>query len=452
MLAVHLPAAAEGYVKVAVCPYGQDKNLMDELLELKTQDADLEALDIERSHKEEELNNIFNLSMDILCIADINGYFRKINPAVEKILGYSVEELLGRPFIEFVHPDDRARTLKLMEEELSEGVPVIEFENRYRCKDGSYKWFSWTSQPWLEEGITYAVARDITKRKQIEEELSKYREHLEVLVEERTKELKQMVEQLQNEIAQREQAEMASYRLRQQLTHVTRVATMGELAASLAHEINQPLTAILSNAQATLRFLDTDTPDLHEVRDALVDIIEDDKRASGVIQRLRSLLKKGEVKQKVLDINEVVQEVVTLLKSEVAGRGVSMSLELLPELPAVCGDRIGLQQVVMNLILNACEAMTDMEPDSRKLVIQLSSDQSENVIIAVRDSGPGLDEKNLNQIFEPFYTTKPAGMGMGLSISRSIIETHGGRLWGVNNPDRGATFYFTVPADTKDKS
>jgi len=255
-----------------------------------------------------------------------------------------------------------------------------------------------------------------------------------------------------NDITERRQAERDSRLFRQQLVHVMRVATIGEIAASVVHELSQPFTAILNNAQAAQRFLAVDTPDLDEVREALMDIIEDDKRAAEVVRRLRSLLRKGEVNRKLLDLNEAIRELVPLLDREVPARNVSMNFDLPSGLPPVFGDRVELQQVVVNLVVNACEAMTDSEPDSCELVVQTFTDQSNNVVVAVRDSGPGLDRKVCDRIFDPFYTTKSEGMGMGLSISRSIIGAHGSSLWGTNNPDRGATFYFTVPTSDGDEA
>jgi PAS domain S-box-containing protein len=233
-------------------------------------------------------------------------------------------------------------------------------------------------------------------------------------------------------------------RQRDELAHVSRVATLGELTASLAHELHQPLAAIMSNAQAALRFLAQDEPDFQEVRDILQDIVADDRRANEVIQRLRLLLRRARPELAPLAINELIAEVLTLLKREVFLRGITIELHLDADLPPVVGDWVQLQQVVLNLVLNAADAMADGEPQSRRLIIRTERENEGKVRVAVRDFGTGLDGQNLHRLFEPFYSTKPEGLGMGLPICRSIVEAHGGQLWAANKPDRGATFMFTV--------
>jgi signal transduction histidine kinase len=235
------------------------------------------------------------------------------------------------------------------------------------------------------------------------------------------------------------------YRNRQELAHLTRVSAMGELAASLAHELNQPLTAILSNAQAAQRIMAIDPVDLAEVNEILRDIVRDNTRASEVIRRIRALVKKGAGEIASLDPAAVIQDVVQLLQSDAIVRGVRVSLDIDANLPAVRGDRVQLQQVMLNLLLNAFDAM-DRAPAGGRVVAVLVTLESPRVVrVAVRDHGPGLPSDQLTTIFQPFFTSKRDGLGLGLSISRSIIEMHGGRLWAENNAEQGATFYFTLP-------
>jgi signal transduction histidine kinase len=223
------------------------------------------------------------------------------------------------------------------------------------------------------------------------------------------------------------------------------VATIGELTTSLAHELNQPLSAILSNSQAALRVLKTDPMNLGEVTEILKDIVDDDKRAGAVIHRLHGLLRKGDVEFTDLDINELVGEVARLVGGDVARRHVSLRLELAPRLPRVRGDRVQLQQVVLNLVLNGLDAMQESAFGGRALVLRTGQEGPAAVRIAVRDFGVGIDETDRDHIFEAFYTTKSAGLGMGLAIAHSIVEVHGGRLEAENNPDGGATISFTLP-------
>ncbi|MFC1859070.1 ATP-binding protein [Thermodesulfobacteriota bacterium] len=247
------------------------------------------------------------------------------------------------------------------------------------------------------------------------------------------------------DITDLKQANEEAQKRREEIAHLGRVATMGELSASLAHELNQPLTAILSNAQAALRFIAGDSADLDEIRDILEDIVADDRRAGKVIQRLRSLFRKGEFEKVSLDINDIVQEVVKQIHTEAMIRQVSIETTLDRSLAPVSGDRIHLQQVIINFILNASEAMMDMDDGPRKIIISTDKADKNMVKVGIHDNGTGIDLDNMDHIIEPFYTTKPKGMGMGLSINRTIINAHLGRMWAVNNPDRGATFYFTLP-------
>jgi two-component system sensor kinase FixL len=234
-------------------------------------------------------------------------------------------------------------------------------------------------------------------------------------------------------------------RNRQDLAHLTRVSTLGELAGSLAHELNQPLTAMLSNAQAAQRFMAMDPIDLDEVREILHDLVADNRRASEVIRRIRALLKKGELEAAPLSLADVIGDVVLLLHSDAIVRGVRVFMSIDPELPPVHGDRVQLQQVVLNLLLNAFDAMESHGVPNREVVIEASVDDAGSVRVAVRDLGPGLADDIVEKLFTPFFTSKRDGLGLGLSISRSIVDMHGGRIWAENNAGEGATFYFTLP-------
>jgi PAS domain S-box-containing protein len=248
-----------------------------------------------------------------------------------------------------------------------------------------------------------------------------------------------------NDITERKRAELEAQRSRQELAHFTRVSTIGELTASLAHELNQPLTGILANAQAALRFLEATPPDLFEVREILTDIVDDDKRAGEVIRRLRGLLRKEDVRFRRLDLNVVIRDVAKLLSSDAIIRNISVRLELDPDPVFVSGDGVQLQQVVLNLLLNAMEAMAETDEEGRSITVRTENTEVEAVHVSVQDAGTGFRQGTLHMVFEPFYTTKPSGMGMGLAISKSIIEAHGGLIWAEDNSLGGATVHFSLP-------
>ena len=247
------------------------------------------------------------------------------------------------------------------------------------------------------------------------------------------------------DITRRKETELELQEQRAELAHVARVSMMGELAASLAHELNQPLTAILSNAQAALRFMSSKPGDLEEVREILQDIVSDNSRAGEVIRRMRALVKKEELEFATLDFASLVRDVMALVHSDAILQNVRISLELEDNLPPVRGDRVQLQQVVLNIMLNAFDAMKQCPASERKVKLQAGAHGVESIKVAVTDCGTGLSGDNLDKIFQPFYTSKKDGLGIGLSICRSIVEAHGGRLWAENNNGTGATFYFTLP-------
>ena len=237
---------------------------------------------------------------------------------------------------------------------------------------------------------------------------------------------------------------------RAELTHLSRVTMLGELSGSLAHELNQPLTAILSNAQAALRFLARPQIDRAELEETLRDIVDADKDAGEVIRSLRGLLKKGEVQRQSLDVNEVVQEMLKLVRSDLLNQRVAVETDLPPVLPPVLGDRVQLQQVLLNLVMNASDAMAGS--DSRRLHVSTERIARDGVRVSVRDHGRGIPTDALERIFEPFFTTKPHGLGLGLAVCRSILLAHGGELSAENHPGGGAVFQFTLPADTRVKT
>jgi len=288
-------------------------------------------------------------------------------------------------------------------------------------------------------------------QKRTQELLSQARDQLDAKVQERTAELKRANEQLQLEIAEREAAQEGLIRAQAEIARIARVTTMGELAASIAHELNQPLGSIVTTGDACLRWLAANPPNLDEARQAVEAIIRDGTRASSVLVRTRGLLRRGERVRERLAINDVVREVIALLDGELRRNGVSLRTEMPANLRPVVVDRVLLQQVILNLIMNAMEAIRAVSDRARVLRIRTEEQSSGSIVVLVQDSGVGLDPKQLNRMFEPFYTTKVQGIGMGLTISRSIIEAHGGRLWAVANDGPGSTFCFTVPIDAGSK-
>jgi C4-dicarboxylate-specific signal transduction histidine kinase len=246
------------------------------------------------------------------------------------------------------------------------------------------------------------------------------------------------------DVTERKRAEEALHQAQAELAHVTRVMTMGELTASIAHEINQPLAAVMTNANACLRWLAGPMPNLDEAREAVTRINRDGKRASDVIDRIRTLVKKSTTEKARVDLNEAIQEVVGLVQSEIQKNGVTLRMELATDLPQILGNRVQLQQVILNLVMNGIEAMSEIRDRSRDLLIRSGKYESDKLLVAVQDSGVGIDWQNHEKLFDAFYTTKSQGMGMGLAISRSIVENHGGRLWAVPNDGPGTIFQFTL--------
>jgi NO-binding membrane sensor protein with MHYT domain/two-component sensor histidine kinase len=245
-------------------------------------------------------------------------------------------------------------------------------------------------------------------------------------------------------VSERKRAEEALRRAREDLAHVNRVTTMGELTASLAHEVNQPIAAAVTNANACLRWLTADPPNLEEARASALSIVKDGMRASEIISRIRLLFKKGSPQREPVDVNEIIREMIVLLRSEVTRHSISVRAELAADLPRVMGDRVQLQQVMMNLITNSIDAMKDVN-GRRELAIKSQRAEHGQLTVCVSDTGVGLPPQQADQIFSAFFTTKPHGTGMGLSISRSIVASHSGRLWAADNSSRGASFHLILP-------
>jgi signal transduction histidine kinase len=247
---------------------------------------------------------------------------------------------------------------------------------------------------------------------------------------------------------ERAQAEEALHQAQAELARVTRVTTLGELVASIAHEVNQPLAAVIADASACLRWLAADRPDLDSIREALEAVVKDGERAAEVIARIRALLAYSPVTHEPCDLASIVQDVLPLVGPELRRRGIVLETALAPDVPRVIGDRIQLQQVLLNLLVNAGEAMRETPPERRRLVVRSTAECRDSgvwAILAVEDTGVGFREADQGRLFEAFYTTKAGGLGMGLSISRSIVERHGGQLWGTSNSDHGATFQLALP-------
>jgi C4-dicarboxylate-specific signal transduction histidine kinase len=299
--------------------------------------------------------------------------------------------------------------------------------------------------------IEFAVSASIVSwfsswRKRAESELREARDKLQTRVEERTADLKRTNEQLLKEMEERKLAEEAYSKAQAELARVTRMTALGALAASISHEVNQPLAAVVTNADACTIWLSSDPPNLEEARIALDSIAREGTRASEVVRHIRAMFSNAAPERCVIGLNDLIHEVCALMEPEAARNDAVVETDLAPHQCEVMADRVQLQQLILNLIRNGIEAMSSVTDRPRRILVTSKTQDSATVFIAVRDSGTGIDETNLKRIFDTFFTTKTQGMGMGLSISHSIIDAHGGRLWATNNPDHGATFQFTLPA------
>jgi PAS domain S-box-containing protein len=329
-----------------------------------------------------------------------------VNEAYCRFFDRRREELIGRRFVELI-PDAARPAVFSQVESLLREPRVCTYEHEVMLADGTIGW-----QQWVDSAI--------------------------VLPDGRVREL----QGIGRDITDRKRAEEAT----QRLALVSRLAVMGELTASIAHEVNQPLNAILNNADAAELLLEADSPRLDEVRRILADIRSDDLRASEVIRRTRDLLRKRPMEFEALDLNGVAAGVLQLVRNEAARRRVELASELAPDLPAVPGDRVHLEQVLLNLVLNAMEAMGDAQRPVSRITVRTARVGAE-VEVTVTDSGHGVDPSDLPKIFDSFFTTKKEGMGLGLSIARSILEGHGGRIWAENGQEGGATFHFIIPTE-----
>jgi PAS domain S-box-containing protein len=372
-----------------------------------------EIVDRKRAEVEQrKLASLVENSTDFIAIASPDGQTLFINPAGQRMIGLNGDEQVQATcMLEFCTEEERERFQ-------NEVQPAIIQEGRWEGELNFRHFENGTSIPMLhhiffikEQGsdrrlALATISRDITERKRAEESL---------------------------QIAQSE------------LAHATRMATLGELTATIAHEINQPLGAIVTHGQACLRLLSKPAPDLERVRESLAHTVNDTLRASEVIKGIRTLLNKADPEKEVLNINETIRDVVALALNELKKNHVSLRTELEADLQSVVGNRVQLQQVVLNLILNGSEAMSGEGWFPRELQIKSEKTISDEIMVAVRDSGKGLNPIDAQHIFEPFFTTKKKGLGLGLSISQKIIDAHGGRLWATANEDRGLTFRFTLP-------
>jgi PAS domain S-box-containing protein len=378
-----------------------------DITERKTAD---EALEKQRAF----LRQVIDINPNFIFAKDREGRFTLVNQAVADAYGTTVDDLIGKTDADFNPNAEEVEFFQRMDLEVMDTLKEHFIpEEHLTDAQGEVRWLQTVKRPIIdkEDGSASQVlgaSTDITQRKNAESELQCNR---------------------------------------QELAHVTRISTMGELAASLAHELNQPLGAILSNAEAAEMFLAAEPPALDEVRSILADIRKDDQRASEVIQRMRSLLRKQELSPQAIDINEAVGEILKLLSIDASARKVAMNFERMLDLPRVWSDPVHLQQVVLNLVLNGMDVMAEIPEERRRLTVRTGHGDNGTVKVAVSDCGPGIPTERLAKLFEPFFTTKKDGMGMGLSIARTIVEAHHGQIWAENNPNVGATFYFTMPTD-----
>jgi PAS domain S-box-containing protein len=351
--------------------------------------------------------HIWNVSRDMLSVVGRDGKLLSVNPAWTATLGWSQSELIGRMTEWLLHPDDlEAARTRL--HQLAAGQKTGRFESRLRHKDGSYRWLAWEAA--TDRNRIYAMGRDITDLKRAEQERK------------RLDEIEDMLQRRQN------------------------VESLGQMASSIAHEIKQPLAAMVANSNAALRWLNRDPPDVAEVREVIESIIQDGNRAAQIISSVRSMAQKGSQRKVEVDLNELANDVLALALGEIKQNRVVLESKLQSDLPRISADPVQLQQVILNLVVNAVQAMAAAVGTRRLLQVRTEVVGSQ-VELTIEDSGPGIVAESINRIFEPFFTTKPNGMGMGLSICRSIVEAHGGDLSVSPAQPQGSAFRVTLPVD-----
>jgi PAS domain S-box-containing protein len=382
------------------------------ILETNKDISERKRAEAELRESEEQWKNVFDNNPTMYFIIDAAGTVLLVNPFGAEQLGYQVDELVGQPVLSVFPEPDREPLQRNVAGCLEQLGRSRSWEARKVRKDGKVLWVRETAKAVsrVSGPIVLIACEDITEQKRAEEAL------------------------------RQAQADLA---------HVSRVTTMGELTASLAHEVNQPIAAAVTNANACLRWLAGDIPNLEEARAAATRIVKDGTRAAEIISRTRLLFKKGTPQQELVDVNEVIREMIVLLRNETTRYSIAVRTELAADLPQVMGDRVQLQQVIMNLIMNSIDAMKEVE-GTRELAINSQRAKDEQLLVSVSDTGVGLPPQQADHIFNAFFTTKLHGTGMGLSISRSIVESHGGRLWAADNPPRGASLSLTLPAAVAD--
>jgi PAS domain S-box-containing protein len=378
-------------------------DLEEEVVRRRNTEATLRA-------SEERWRSMFEASAVGIAVLDEQQHFAATNEALQKMVGYSGEELQSLGPLDITHQDDREATQKLIEDMRKGKRQDLPTETRYRRKDNKVIWVRVSAARALDSGSSLqgipAIIEDITERKR---------------------------------------AEVAWHDARDALSRATRLTVMGELSASIAHEVNQPLAAIITNGQACERFLGFSPPDLDEVKDAVGEIVRDGRRASEVLKRIRAMSKNTAPERGQVDVNHAIAEVLALTRDELQRHRVAVQTDMRSKLPTVMADRVQLQQVVLNLVMNGIDAMRAVTDRPRILTVRSQLNDQGNIVVNVADSGVGLDPASRDRIFESFFTTKPEGMGMGLAISNTIIEAHHGRLWAESGAPFGAVFGFTLP-------
>ena len=489
-----------------------------------------------RVRVEKERDRLFNLSLDMLCIADMDGGFRRVNPAFGRVLGYAADEITGKPMLDYVHPEDLAATVEELRQ-LASGKPAG-FESRWRGADGRYRWLLWAINPVPEEKLLYAVAHDITDRREDEEKLKSafafrramgeslvtgiraidlegriifvnpafcrmigwseqellgmrppfpywppeeaeqrrrdldltlagqappggiemrvmhrdghrfdVRMYLSPLIDSSGRQVGWMASM--NDITERKRMEEETLRHQERLEQTSRLITMGEMASSLAHELNQPLSAIANYCMGSVNRLKSGDYRREDILAAMEKASAQAERAGKIIRRTREFVKKSEPVRGPAALVEIVEEAIGFAEIEARKAAVAIQVSIPPDLPPVFADRIMIEQVVLNLVKNGIESMQQTPPEARALNLAARLDGEGMVEVAVADRGCGMTDGQVERLYTPFFTTKAEGMGMGLNICRSIVEYHDGRLWVQPNPGGGSVFRFTLPVGTK---